>query len=188
MTDRGHPDLRPAAPAPGVQVLRFTTILMAGLLFGAAIALLVIIVRNASQASASLQPPVERAAQRRLPHSTDPLWATLGATMVREDQVNGILSATFPAPVKALAGRTVTVSGFMLPLDTGMTTQHFLLSKFTPVCPFCPPGAPNEVIEVRSASPIYLDNEQIELTGRFSLQNDGNAGLFFRLDQAQVDD
>lgn len=153
-----------------------------------ALALLVMIARHAAQSNASFQPPVERAAQTRLPHSTDALWATLSATQVREDVAHGTLTATFPAAVERMAGKTLAVSGFMLPLDTGMTTQHFLLSKYTPVCPFCPPGAPNEVIEVTSASPIYKDDEMIGVTGRFSLERDGNAGLFYRLDGAEVVD
>ena len=187
MTDSRDLHHRPTAEGLGVPALRLAMILMAGLFFGIALALLVVIFRNANQAGASGQPPVERAAQRRLPHSTDPLWATLGATEVRQDPAKGIFTAAFPPKVKAMAGQTLTVSGFMLPLDAGMATQHFLLSKYTPVCPFCPPGAPNEVIEVRSTSPIYIYDQQIEVTGRFSLQNDGDAGLFFRLDQAQVE-
>ena len=131
-------------------------------------------------------PRAERLAQRGLPHSSDPIWATLGATRISEDQRQGTFAATFPRSVSSLAGRTISDSGFMLPRESRTETEHFLLTKNTPVCFFCPPGQPNEVIEVRSSAPVYPDTGQVTVTGRFGLQHDGAAGLFFSLDQAEV--
>ncbi len=131
------------------------------------------------------QPPAERLLQRTRPHSASALWSVLKRTRIHEDDRRGLFTAAFPLMVRALAGQTVAVSGFMLPLEPGRFTDHFLLSRYTPVCFFCPPGAPNEVIEVRSDESISVGPGEYEFTGRFGLQDDGQAGLFFRLDQAE---
>ncbi len=140
----------------------------------------------AAALAVSTQPADERAAQKTLPHSNDPLWTTLKTTQVRSDAKRGMFVAIPSASVKALAGQSVTISGFMLPIETDLKTTHFLLSKYTPVCFFCPPGQPNEIVEVHTIRPLPASYDRIKLTGRFSLQNNGEQGLFFRLDQASV--
>ena len=124
----------------------------------------------------------ERIVQRDLPRSNDPLWTTLATTRITEDRRTGLFSATHPPPVLALAGRTVTVQGFMLPIEPEENTRHFLLSRYTPVCFFCPPGAPNEVIEVRTDRPIKAAIDMITVSGRLSLADNGEKGLFFRIE------
>lgn len=135
---------------------------------------------------AVVQPADERAAQKTLPHSNDPLWTTLKTTQIRSDEKRGMFIALPSDKVKALAGQSVTLSGFMLPIESNLKTTHFLLSKYTPVCFFCPPGQPNEIVEVHTVRPVAAGYDRIKLKGRFSLQNNGEQGLFFRLDQATV--
>lgn len=129
------------------------------------------------------QAPGERAAQLKLPTSQAPIWATLRKTKIGENAKRGIFTASFPDEVEALNGTQVTVSGFMLPMDTAPRSKHFLLSRYTPVCFFCPPGQPNEVVEVISKPGVKLTGNMVTLSGRLSLINDGEKGLFFRLDQ-----
>jgi len=128
------------------------------------------------------QAPGERAAQLKLPTSQAPIWATLRKTKIGENAKRGIFTASFPDEVKALDQTEVTVSGFMLPMDTTQRSKHFLLSRYTPVCFFCPPGQPNEVVEVISKPGVKLTGAMVTLSGRLSLINDGEKGLFFRLD------
>ena len=128
------------------------------------------------------QPADEQAAQMGLPQSDASLWAVLRETKVSEDAKRGLYTASFPASVKALSGQTVSLTGFMLPIDTWTRSKHFLLSKYTPICAFCPPGAPNEVVEVIAAKSIAVTEAMITVTGKFSLANDSEKGLFFRID------
>lgn len=72
----------------------------------------------------------------------------------------------------------------MLPLEQESMTRHFLMSRFTPVCFFCPPGDPNEVVEVRTLKPFRAGYDRVKVTGVFSLTNNGEKGLFFRIDGA----
>jgi len=132
------------------------------------------------------QPLSERKAQEALPTSSHPLWQTLRKTKIHVDEKKGLYSATFPAEVKTLSGKEMTLSGFMLPLESTDKFRHFLLSSRTPTCPFCPPGEPNEVIDVRTEKPIGYSEELITVKGRFELMNDREMGLFFKLSNAKL--
>lgn len=132
------------------------------------------------------QPLAERAAQGALPQAHDGLWVTLATTRIHEDEARGLYSATHPEAVRALIGQNVTLSGFIMPLETTEHFRHFILTRYTPVCPFCPPGAPNEVVEVWSSDPIVATNDLVRISGQFSLTNDGEKGLFFQLRSAHL--
>lgn len=149
--------------------------LMAGLALGAP-----------AQLAAQTQGAGERRAQAQLPQGRSPLWATLRTTRIGVNERRGIFTATHPPAVKALVGKTVTLPGFIMPLDASTRGSHFLLSKYTPVCAFCPPGEPNEVVEVRTAKPVAFVARLVNVTGTFTLQNNGDMGLFFQMSGATV--
>lgn len=176
------------SPVESPRILRLAALLAAGACVGVALALLVVNEQNSGPDTAFGQPRVELRSQLRMPHSPDAIWTTLQATRVRNDPAKGLYVASFPRAVSALAGQTLSVSGFMLPLEAKGTTTHFLLSKYTPVCFFCPPGQPNEIIEVQSSSAVVPSQDLVTVTGRFGLQKNGDGGLFFRLEQATLDD
>lgn len=132
------------------------------------------------------QPPSERARQALMPVSSDPVWAILRQTPIKADLARGVFTAAPPATVRALAGKEMDVTGFMLPLDPSPMFSHFLLTRNTPVCAFCPPGEPNEVIEVSLTQFVKPTSEPVTVHGRFALQDNGQAGLFFQLDKAEI--
>jgi len=51
---------------------------------------------------------------------------------------------------------------------------------------FCPPGEPNEVVEVFSPRAIVWTDKLVTVTGPLSLINNGEKGMFFRISDAQV--
>lgn len=147
----------------------------------------------ASVASAGLaapalptQPAEERARQLLMPRSSDPIWSILARSTVTADVARGVYRIDNPPEVKALAGRQMSVTGFVLPLDPSPRFFHFLLTRNTPVCPFCPPGAPNEAIEVYARTLMRPTSGPVTVTGRFVLQDNGAAGLFYQLNSADV--
>jgi hypothetical protein len=154
---------------------------------GLALAVATILPAAPSQAAGFIvQPADEKARQKLMPVSSDPVWALLRKTPVQADVAHGVFTASPPPEVQALSGREMSVTGFMLPLDPFPVLNHFLLTRNTPVCPFCPPGEPNEVIEVYSSLMIKPTTQQITVHGRFSLQQNPAAGLFFRLDAKAI--
>lgn len=131
------------------------------------------------------QPLSERAAQDKLPQSRNPLWSRLAKCPSHFDNKTALYSITLSPQVKAMNGDTVTVNGFVLPLDGSDQTRHFLLTKRTPVCMYCPPGEPNEVIEVKSKHPVEWNDSMVTMKGRFTLVNNGEKAIFFALDDAE---
>jgi hypothetical protein len=134
----------------------------------------------------SAQPANELAAQKLLPQVRDELWAKLVKCKLDYDEAKGTYSIHVTPEVKALDGKTITVKGFVLPMDGSDRTSHFLISRNTPVCLYCPPGQPNEVVEVRSKRPMAWTNKIVAVTGKLSLINDGEQALFFRVENGEV--
>ena len=132
------------------------------------------------------QPLDERAAQNSLPQSKDQMWSTLGETKVKFNHDAGTYSANIPPAVKALNGSELSISGFILPLEAEEKFSHFLLSKRTPTCAFCPPGEPNEIIEVYTETPQKWDDNIVTYTGTFELIDNKDLGVFFKLTKARI--
>jgi len=132
------------------------------------------------------QAPGEREQQDQLPQAKDQLWAELARCKVKLDAKTQLYGINVIPEVRALNGQTVKASGFIMPLDGADKTKYFLLAKRTPVCLYCPPGEPNEVIAVRSVKPIDWKDELVTVSGKFTLVNDGEKGIFFEMHDANL--
>lgn len=133
-----------------------------------------------------LQPSDERAVQEGLPMAKGVVWDTLLKTIVSFNDQTGEYSAKFPDEVKKFEGQVLRVNGFILPLESTDKFTHFLLSKRTPTCPFCPPGGPSEIIEVYTKSPIEWDDGLVQVEGKFGFTNNQDLGVFFQIKDAEV--
>ena len=130
------------------------------------------------------QPQDERQVQGGLPQSKSPLWGKLGKCRVDYDSRRGLYSIDVTADTKTLDQQIIEANGFILPLDGADRTKHFLLSRRTPVCQFCPPGEPNEIIEVRSKAVLEWVDDPGTIKGKFKLVNDAEKGVFFLMEDA----
>ena len=117
--------------------------------------------------------------------NNDPIWGVLTSAVVSEDRAKGQLDAVFPPAVAALKGATVTVSGFMTPLEAQPRVRHFILTRRSTVCPFCPPNSPSEAVEVRLETPVAVTAEEVTVAGRLSLVAASDEGLFYSLADAR---
>ncbi|GMV57299.1 hypothetical protein FBR04_01545 [Betaproteobacteria bacterium PRO7] len=111
-------------------------------------------------------------------------WRVLG--QVKSAQVGKRIVPEFAPAVRALDKQEVKLQGFMLPIVTGETHDHFLLTMRPPHCPFCLSLGPEYIVEVRAAKPIKHTYEPIVLAGRFAVLNDDPFGLYYRLTAAQL--
>ena len=128
----------------------------------------------------------ERKAQNALPTAKDPLWDKLYQCKISFSNTNHKFSVKLTDDVKALNGQTVTLKGFMYPLSFEEKQKTILLSKRTPVCFFCPPGEPNELLSVEFAKSETLSSDVVTLKGTFVLENKQDEGIFFALKDASV--
>ena len=132
----------------------------------------------------AMQPGDERAAQDTLPKSDSAMWGALNKATVKLNEKTGVFDVKYDDSVKALEGKPLTITGFMLPLEGEEKTKHFLLSKRTPTCPFCMPGGPTEVIEVFSDTPVTWVDDIVKIQGTLKLVPPNDNGMLYQLSNA----
>lgn len=112
-------------------------------------------------------------------------WSLLETTaeITRTDADGLIVSRpVFPAEVTALAGRRITVAGWMLPLEAGAGQTRFVLLGYPPDCPFHFHAAPNQFIEVFAETPFPTDETTVFIvSGVLELTGEDESGVFYRL-------
>ncbi len=79
------------------------------------------------------------------------------------------------------------ITGYMLPVEPTTHSAHFVLTRRSAGCPFCPPNEPTEAIEIFSDKPVDYTQAPITITGRLHLVATSETGLFYRLDHARVE-
>ena len=121
------------------------------------------------------QPPAPRLLQ-----ADDFIWKLFARCQIKSER-DFSYGISYIPEVKAMNGRRVAISGFMVPLEAKGKFSHFLLSRRPPTCAFCPPGEPNEIVEVFSAQPVSWQENLVTVSGALVLTNDGKKGIFFQL-------
>jgi len=93
--------------------------------------------------------------------------------------------AQFSSDVAALDKKEVKVQGFMMPLEMGDKQTHFILSAMPQSCAFCMPGGPEQLVEVRTKTPVKYTFDPVVLTGKLAVLKDDPTGVYYRLTDAQ---
>jgi uncharacterized protein len=73
----------------------------------------------------------------------------------------------------------------VLPLEAGPSQKRFLLSAWSPSCPFCLTAGPEAMVEVKATSAVAYALEPVVVQGRLELLDNDPAGLFYRLVDAE---
>ena len=110
-------------------------------------------------------------------------WKTLAK--VTPVAKNGRMIAEFSPDILGLDRKDVRVQGFIIPLDMGEKQSRFLLSSVPPHCQFCMPAGPDGIVEVRAKKPVQYGFEPIVVSGRFAVLKDDEAGLLYRMTDAE---
>jgi hypothetical protein len=94
----------------------------------------------------------------------------------------------FTPEVKALDGKTITMKGFMFPLDETEKQKLFLFGPFPVSCPFHYHVGPALVIEVHAdKTPVKFSYDPVVLTGKLQLvDKDPENSTFYRLVDAKL--
>ncbi len=120
-----------------------------------------------------------------LPSPDPATWTQLEKTKIEIDS-DGVYTAAPPPDISAMVGKPFEITGFAIPIDDSELTKHFMVTRYPPTCPFCPPGSPNQTVEVYTHQPKRLVFDLMTVRGRFSLQNKMPGGLFYRVDDAET--
>ena len=106
-------------------------------------------------------------------------WSLLTTATIKMSK--GKLGPAFPEALRPLNGRTVKLQGYILPIEAGQTHRYFLLSAWSPTCPFCLTAGPEAVVEVRARSAVKYSTEPVVVEGRLMLLENDPSGVFYRL-------
>jgi hypothetical protein len=110
-------------------------------------------------------------------------WSLLAKTAIR--RIDGKLAPEFPGALRPLNGTSVKVQGYLLPLEAGQSHRRFLLSAWSPSCPFCLTAGPEAMVEVKAKSAVKYSLEPVVVQGRLELLENDPAGMFYRLVDAE---
>lgn len=111
-------------------------------------------------------------------------WEELTRARIRFDDL--LIEAQFPATVAAKSGKTVKLTGYMMPLETDILQHRFLLTANPPSCFFHIPGGPAGAVEVLTETGVEVTWDPVVLEGRFETLEHSDAGLVYRLHDARV--
>jgi hypothetical protein len=118
-------------------------------------------------------------------HDDAPIWGIMRAgTRFRIDQAKGLYIASFDPTLRRSEGKSFTVSGYLLPLEATSSFHHFVVTRRSPGCPFCPPNEIGEAIEVFSRKPVAYSQAEVTFSGTLRLVPSSADGMFYRLDDA----
>src|SRR6185312_7964009 len=104
----------------------------------------------------------------------------------------GRVRADFPEEVRALNGERLPISGFLRPAgfvawaDGLGEFSEFVLSRYSPDCPYCPAAGPTETIQVFFRNPVAPTETMVCLDGVLQVQDRMERGAFYRLLDAVV--
>lgn len=73
-------------------------------------------------------------------HPDDPRWSMFRGVQVDADLAKGMAIAHFPPELTKASGQTLEIAGYMTPLEARDVTRHFILTRRSTGCPFCPPN------------------------------------------------
>jgi hypothetical protein len=109
-------------------------------------------------------------------------WSVLSSATIKMN--NGKLGPAFPAALRPLNGKTVKLQGYILPIEAGRTHSYFLLSAWSPTCPFCQTAGPEAMVEVRARTAVKYSVDPVVVEGRLMLLDNDPSGVFYRLVEA----
>lgn len=117
------------------------------------------------------------------------IWRTL-AKLSWNDVYDDVLGMDVSQPVfsdeiKKLNGKTVTVKGYLLPVDVG--DQQMVLSAFPFAnCFFCGGAGPETVMQIDLKKNTRLYNKRVTVRGKLKLNDQDFLSLIYALEKTEM--
>lgn len=112
-------------------------------------------------------------------------WEVLSKVKTETIAVEPYSLVTFSDEIKALDGKLVEVSGFMIPLSVSEKPKKFLLSQVpASQCFFCGGAGPTSLIEILLKKPLATTFEIISVKGKLNVLENDQYGLLYRITDA----
>ena len=94
-----------------------------------------------------------------------------------------LIKPLYDSGIKKFNDTTVTVMGFMFPLEQSEKQKKFLLGPYPLGCPFHYHIGASQVIEINSTEPIDFSFEPITITGKLKVEYNKETGTFYYLER-----
>lgn len=116
----------------------------------------------------------------------DNAWKTLGKVTFKKqyDEMLGfkVDVPVFSEDVRALDGQTITVRGYIIPVEGFKNHKEFIFSAFPyNMCFFCGGAGPETVIEVMADEAIKYTAEPVTIRGKLRLNDTDINSLMYEL-------
>ena len=92
-----------------------------------------------------------------------------------------LIKPVYDDNVKKYNGKTVTVMGFMFPLEQSEKQKRFLIGPYPLSCPFHYHVGPSQVIEISSEKAVDFSFDPITIKGRLEVKYNKETGTFYYL-------
>ena len=103
------------------------------------------------------------------------------------DQLGEFDKPIFSAAAKSLDGKTVTLSGYIVPFENKTKSAHLMLSSLPlNACFFCGVGGPESVVEVFLKREIPYTEKPVEIQGVLKLNDKNPDKMIYILENAVV--
>ena len=121
-----------------------------------------------------------------LDHEDDLRWVMFHDAKIEADEARGVYRATFSPSLAKEDGATLSITGYMLPIESTTKSAHFVITRRSAGCPFCPPNEPTEAIEVFTSQPVAYTRSPVTVEGTLHLVTRSENGLFFQMKRAKA--
>jgi len=118
------------------------------------------------------------------------IWKSLSSVSyaIEEDESGSLYVPQFSEEAKKLEGKTVSVSGYIVPFDGMFKPQHIILSSLPLAsCFFCGVGGPETVMEVFLTETIKYTESPVTVTGKLKLNATDYEKLMYVLEDAEFE-
>ncbi len=120
----------------------------------------------------------------------DNMWKTLSKITYKKefDEMLGfkVDVPVFSQDVQKLEGKTVTIRGYIIPVEGYKSHKEFIFSAYPyNMCFFCGGAGPETVMEVRAKSPVPFTAEPITIKGVLSLNSTDINRLMYSLTEVE---
>ncbi len=118
-------------------------------------------------------------------------WETFSKLKI-DFQFDEILNSELEVPVfsdelLSYGGEIISIEGYVIPLQSTMNQDYFVLSRFPyNSCFFCGNAGPETVAEVYCKSTTKLQEEKVRVTGILRLNSEDPLHLFYIIEEAEV--
>jgi hypothetical protein len=93
----------------------------------------------------------------------------------------------FSAAAKSLAGKTVTLPGYIMPFEGSRKATHLMLSSLPlNACFFCGVGGPETAVEVFLTTAVTYTEKPVEVRGVLKLNDKDPDKMIYILENAEV--